>query len=95
MQEFLRAGDCTYGCNVARPLGMNTGVPPVAGDVDLEGLLRQSDPRLAEQVSDPAALLLPMNEWPDVVPKVRSMLAKDYAQFVERNVAVGLQYLGE
>ena len=95
LRDYLQTNDRGYGGGVARPLGMDAGVPPQAGDVALGDLLEDSDVKLAAQVRDPAFLLLPEAEWPQEIPTVRSLLGKDYAEFVERNVAVGLQDLAE
>ena len=93
LTKYLQSGDCSYGNSVARPLGLSAGVPPVTGDVALADVLEASHPQLAAQVRDPEQLLLSESEWPEALPFVRSLLARDYSDFVDRNVEVGLQDL--
>ena len=95
LQEFMLAGGALYGAGLAKPLGLSAGVPPRAADVNLGELLEATHPRLAAQVRDPAHLLLPPDEWPELLPSVRSILDATYSKFVDRNVAAGLQDLSD
>ena len=95
MQEHMSACRTICGSGLAKSLGVSAGVPPRAADVNLGKLLRESHPLLADQVDDPACLLLKPEDFPAALPSVRSRLDRTYSQLVDRNVTAGLQDLGE
>ena len=72
-------------------LGTRAGVPNVgSAGVDLAAALRDTYPELAEQVSDPAALLLPKGE-PIVFKKRASLLDRTYPILVRKMVKNKMQ----
>ena len=68
-------------------------MPLRAADVPLGEILASSHPQLAEQIADPEALFLPLDQRPVTLPRTYSSLGRDYDKLVLRNVAAGLQDL--
>ena len=69
INSMLRVAADGYSSNAGvLPLGLRAGVPDTAAVVDTAAVLRHFDPIVAEQCENPAALLLPLAEWPEKKP---------------------------
>ena len=87
IRDFARLGLNDYqGKNVARPLGVRSGVPLQAGRVDAAEALRVDRPDLAVQCEDPSMLFFDPPRFEEAPNKVFKFLDKSYPAYVENAV---------
>ena len=71
IQQYLKSTDGVYNRHAhIVPLGAAAGLPDRAGMVDTTAVIQDSYPELAAQCEDPSQLLLPEDQWPEVLPPI-------------------------
>ena len=90
LDKFLKQSEHYSGAGVVLALGVKGGVPAKAADVPLQQHLESTFPEMADQVSRPAALLLPSKRRPRRVKRGYTWLAPSYPELVFRNIKAGL-----
>ena len=76
-------------------LGARAGVPDVAAVVDTAAVLEGWDSVLAQQIRDPAELLLPQDAWPPSIKAPFEHVDASYPALVQRACEVGLQSIDD
>jgi len=95
LKSMLKVAADGYGARAdVLPLGLRAGVPADAAVVDTAEVLRQFDPKLAEQCEEPSSLLIPSDQWPGTLPRGLKRLDRTYAALVDKAVDVNLMELG-
>ena len=75
ISKLLQEADPYLGGAVGtKPLGIQAGVPPIAGDVDLAATLDKYYPELADQVRHPTAILLRPDRRSGQLPRPFALL---------------------
>ena len=94
IQTYLRqADDYMVSRSGTVPLGELGGVPTSAADVDVEGLLSKTHPKLAQNVAEPRSLLLAPSARPRTLRRTHVSVAATYPRYVAKTCKAGLQRL--